>query len=56
MVDFSSPSPMFIPIVFILEDKIDTLEDRESEDYYIIEGNLSLECNEIGAHPMIDLL
>ena len=56
MVKFSLPPPMFIPVVFTSKEYKDALEDRENGDYCIAEGDLVLECNEAGTHPITKLV
>lgn len=55
MVDFSPPF-LFFPIDFILEDNGDAIENKENAYHYIDEGDLVLECNKIGTHPITKLV
>ena len=51
----------FPPFVFILADLVPkdneyAIENRENAYHYIVEGDLVLECNKIGIHPITNLV
>ena len=54
MVEF--PPFVFILADFVPKDNEDAIENRESAYHYIVEGDLVLECNKIGIHPITELV
>ena len=55
MVEFFPPF-VFIPTDFIPKDNEDVIENRENAYHHIVEGDLFLECNKIGIHPITNIV